>query len=111
MTSRASHTPRLSVTSWANGMPAGYRDGMRAREPQSALEAVAWLRVLLSAWPWRSTCYLLTTPLVVMASLPAMVLLTPWIVTVGQARAGHVTPARALLLVLAGGVLLAALGP
>jgi Putative sensor len=103
--------PGLWLTSWADVMPAGYRDGMRAREPQTALGSVAWRRFLLSAWPWRSAGYLLTTPLVVMAGLPAVVLLTPWIAAAVQARAGHVTPARALLLVLAGGVLLAAAGP
>jgi signal transduction histidine kinase len=40
-----------------------------------------------------------------------MVLLTPWLAAAGQVRAGHATLARTLLLVLVGGVLLAAAGP
>jgi signal transduction histidine kinase len=55
--------------------------------------------------------YLLSTPLVITAGLPAMVLLTPWMAAAGEVRAGHATLARTLLLVLAGGVLLAAAGP
>jgi hypothetical protein len=67
---------------------AGYRGGMRAEEPQTALGSVVWRRFLLSAWPWRSAGYLLSTSLVIMTGLPAMLLLTPWIAAAGQVRAG-----------------------
>ncbi len=89
----------------------GYRGDMRAEEPQTALGSVVWRRFLVSAWPWRSTAYLLSTALVIMAGLPALLLLTPWIAAAGQVRAGDASLIKLVALVLAGGVMLAGAGP
>jgi signal transduction histidine kinase len=84
---------------------------MHAQEPQTALGSVRRRRFLLSGWPWRSAGYLLSTSLVIMTGLPAVLLLTPWIAAAGRVRAGDASPVTTVLLVLAGGVLLAGAGP
>jgi signal transduction histidine kinase len=90
---------------------AGYRGDMHAQEPQTALASVVWRRFLLSAWPWRSAGYLLSTSLVILTGLPALLLFTPWIAAAGQVRAGDASPVRTVFLVLAGAILLAGAGP
>jgi signal transduction histidine kinase len=76
--------------------------------PQTALEAVAWRRLPVSGWPWRSLGYLLVT---VPAALAAAVLLAvpavPWLVLAGGGFRG-VTIA---LLILLGLVLVVAACP
>src|SRR6185437_6466517 len=76
--------------------------------PQTALEAVAWRRLPVSGWPWRSLGYLLAT---LHAALVAAALLAvpavPWMVLAGGP---FQIPAIALL-ILAGCVLVVALGP
>ena len=50
-------------------------------------------RFLLSAWPWRSAGYLLSTPLLVLAAgLPVVLLCAPWLAAVAQVRAGDASP-------------------
>ena len=76
--------------------------------PQTALEALAWPRLPVSGWPWRSLGYLLAT---LHAALLAAALLAvpavPWLVLAG----GRFQEGTAELLVLLGLVLVAALGP
>jgi signal transduction histidine kinase len=76
--------------------------------PQTALEALAWRRLPVSGWPWRSFGYLLAT---LHAALVAAALLAvptvPWMVLAGGPFHG-VTIA---LLILLGLVLIAAAGP
>ena len=77
--------------------------------PQTALEAVAWRRLPASGWPWRSAWYLLAT---LHAGLVAAALLAvpaiPWFVLAANDFHDGTTIA---LLILLGGVLVAALGP
>jgi Bacterial regulatory proteins, luxR family len=52
---------------------------------------------LLSAWPWRSAGYLLSTSLVIMTGLPAVLLLMPWLALIAE---GHSNSAIARQLVI-----------
>jgi signal transduction histidine kinase len=76
--------------------------------PQTALEALAWPRLPVSGWPWRSLGYLLAT---LHAALLAAALLAvpavPWLVLAG----GRFQAGTVALLVLLGLVLVAGLGP
>ena len=76
--------------------------------PQTALEALAWRRLPLSGWPWRSLGYLLAT---LHAALVAAALLAvpavPWMVAAG----GRFQYGTAALLILLGFVLVVAAGP
>jgi signal transduction histidine kinase len=76
--------------------------------PQTALEAVAWRRLPVSGWPWRSLGYLLAT---LHAALVAAALLAlpavPWMVLAG----GPFPVIATALLILLGCVLVVALGP
>jgi signal transduction histidine kinase len=82
---------------------------MRTGNPQTALEAVTWRRLLISSWPWRSVGYLLTTLLV---ALPAFaVVAIPWLVLVARLTAGDYQLGMIVGLVLLGAALIAALGP
>jgi signal transduction histidine kinase len=82
---------------------------MRTSDPQTALEAVIWRRLLVSSWPWRSAGYLLTTlPL----ALPAFAgLAIPWLVLVARLAAGDYQVGMIVVLILLGAALIAALGP
>jgi signal transduction histidine kinase len=82
---------------------------MRTGNPQTALEAVTWRRLLVSSWPWRSAGYLLTTlPL----ALPAFAgLAIPWLVLVARVAAGDYQVGVIVVLILLGVALIAALGP
>jgi signal transduction histidine kinase len=67
--------------------------------PQTALGAVAWRRLPVSEWPWRSAWYLLA-----LLAVPAI----PWFLIAGNKLHNGTTIA---LLTLLGGVLVTALGP
>jgi signal transduction histidine kinase len=85
---------------------------MRTGNPRTALEALAWRRLLLSSWPWRAASYVLTTPLLALAAaLPLAVLSLPWLVLLARLGAGTYQLGMLVLLVLLGAVLIAALGP
>ncbi len=88
---------------------AGYRMSMRTGNPQTALEAVTWRRLLVSSWPWRSAGYLLTTLPVALAA--AAVLAIPWLVLVARVAAGGYQVGVIVVLILLGVALLAAVGP
>ena len=77
-------------------------------KPRTALEALAWPRLLASRWPWRSAGYLLATlPAALVAAVLLAVPAAPWLVlAAGRHQAGAV-----VLLVLAGAVLVPAAGP
>jgi signal transduction histidine kinase len=76
--------------------------------PQTALEALAWPRLPVSEWPWRSLGYLLAAlHAALMAALLLAVPAVPWMVAAG----GHFQNAAIALLTLLGFVLVAALGP
>jgi signal transduction histidine kinase len=81
---------------------------MRTSAPQTALEAVAWRRLLISSWPWRSAGYaLVSLPVAVVAAAGLAIPAVPWLMlAAGGYQAGVI-----VLLVLLGGVLVAALGP
>jgi signal transduction histidine kinase len=82
---------------------------MRTGNPQTALEAFTWRRLLVSSWPWRSAGYLLTTLLV---ALPAFaVVAIPWLVLVARLTAGDYQLGMVVGLVVLGAALIAALGP
>ena len=76
--------------------------------PQTALEAVAWRRLPVSGWPWRSLGYVLAT---LHAALVAAALLAvpavPWMVLAG----GPFPVVTTALLILLGCVLVVALSP
>jgi signal transduction histidine kinase len=82
---------------------------MRTGNPQTALEAFTWRRLLVSSWPWRSAGYLVTTLLV---ALPAFaVVAIPWLVLVARLTAGDYQLGMVVGLVVLGAALIAALGP
>ena len=76
--------------------------------PQTALEAFAWRRLLVSGWPWRSAGYLLATvPAAIVAAALLAVPAVPWLVL----AAGSYPAGAVVLLVLLGAALVAAAGP
>jgi signal transduction histidine kinase len=81
---------------------------MRTLAPQTALEAVTWRRLPISSWPWRSAGYVLVSlPVAVVAAAGLAIPAVPWLMlAAGGYQAGVI-----VLLVLLGGVLVAALGP
>src|SRR6266536_2416763 len=81
---------------------------MRTGTPQTALEAVTWRRLLISSWPWRSAGYVLVSlPAAAVAAAGLAIPAVPWLMlAAGGYQAGVI-----VLLVLLGGVLVAALGP
>jgi hypothetical protein len=82
---------------------------MRTSNPQTAMEAVTWRRLLVSSWPWRSAGYLLTT---LPVALPAFAgLAIPWLVLVARLTAGGYQVGMIVALILLGVALIAALGP
>jgi len=83
--------------------------GMHTGGPRTALEAVAWRRLLVSIWPWRSAGYLLATLPVALAAL--VVLAIPWLVLSARLMAGDDQAAVIVLLALLGVALIATLGP
>ena len=81
---------------------------MRTGTPQTPLEAVTWRRLLISSWPWRSAGYLLVTlPVAAVAAAGLAVPALPWLML----AAGRYQPGVMVVVVLAGGALIAALGP
>jgi signal transduction histidine kinase len=79
-----------------------------ADSPQTALQAAASRRLLVSAWPWRSAGYLLATPPIAVAAAAGLAVpAVPWLVLAG----GGYPIAAIVLLVLLGAALIAALGP
>jgi signal transduction histidine kinase len=76
--------------------------------PQTALEALAWRRLPVSGWPWRSLGYLLyTLPAALIAAALLAVPAGPWMVLAG----GPFRDGTVALLILLGLILVAALGP
>jgi signal transduction histidine kinase len=86
---------------------------MPAATPQTAIEAVTRRRFLVSAWPWRSAAYLLSTaPLMLAVGVPLGLLATPWAVLLRRVTAWEAPSLVGLALLLLGGaLLLGALGP
>ena len=81
---------------------------MRTSAPQTALQAVAWRRLLISSWPWRSAGYVLVSlPAAVVAAAGLAIPAVPWLML----AAGGYQPGVIVLLVLLGGAGVAALGP
>jgi len=79
-----------------------------ADSPQTALQAAASRRLLVSAWPWRSAGYLLETPPVSVAAAACLAVpAVPWLLLAG----GGYPIGAIVLLVLLGAALIAALGP
>ncbi|WP_432830754.1 sensor histidine kinase [Dactylosporangium sp. CA-092794] len=82
---------------------------MRTGKPQTALEALAWRRLLVSSWPWRSAGYLLTT---LPMAVPAFtVLAIPWLVLLARLTAGGLQAGVIVFLILLGAALISTLGP
>jgi signal transduction histidine kinase len=82
---------------------------MRTGNPQTALEAVTWRRLLVSSWPWRSASYLLTTVPVALAAAAGLAI--PWLVLVARLAAGDYQVGVIVVLILLGVALIAAVGP
>ena len=81
---------------------------MRTSAPRTALQAVAWRRLLISSWPWRSASYLLATlPVAIIAAALLTIPAVPWLVLTG----GGYQVGVIVLLVLLGAALIAAAGP
>jgi signal transduction histidine kinase len=81
---------------------------MRPSDPQTALKALTWRRLLISSWPWRSAGYvLISLPVAAVATAGLAIPAVPWLML----AAGGYQPGVIVLLVLLGGVLIAALGP
>jgi hypothetical protein len=77
-------------------------------KPQTALEAVAWRRLPVSGWPWRSLGYVLATlPAALFAAVLLAVPAVPWLVLAG----GRIRGSTIALLVILGFVLVVAAGP
>ncbi|NUT47921.1 MAG: sensor histidine kinase [Saccharothrix sp.] len=83
------------------------------RTPATALEALTTPRFLLGGWPWRAIGYVLGTPAVAGAALAVLAVPgLPWLFALaGLRRADPLPWGTVLLLVLVGGVLLAAVLP
>jgi signal transduction histidine kinase len=81
---------------------------VRTQSPRTALEALAWRRLLVSSWPWRSAGYQLATlPVALVAAAMLAVPAVPWLVlTAGGYPVGVI-----VLLLLLGAALIAAAGP
>jgi len=85
---------------------------MRPGRPQTALQAVAWPRLLISGWPWRSAGYLLSTlPLALAAQAGLAIPAAPWLVLASQLASGNYQAGTIVVLALLGGALIPALGP
>jgi signal transduction histidine kinase len=82
---------------------------VRMGNPQTALEAVTWRRLLVSSWPWRSAGYLLATLPLALAAFAGLAI--PWLVLAARLAAGDYQAGMIVVLVLLGAVLIAALGP
>jgi signal transduction histidine kinase len=82
---------------------------MPVSAPRTALAAVAWRRLLVSSWPWRSAWYLQTTVLVAVAA--AAMLAVPWLVLAARLAAGDFQAVVTVVLVLLGTVLVVGVGP
>ncbi|GIF18973.1 hypothetical protein Ate02nite_17030 [Paractinoplanes tereljensis] len=81
--------------------------------PNTAIEAVARRRFLVSGWPWRAAGYLLTTgPVAIAASVPILLLGLPWAVLIRRvATWDDPSLVQLALLLLGGAVLFAVFGP
>ena len=76
--------------------------------PQTALEALAWRRLPVSGWPWRSAGYLLAMLHAALMAAPLLAVpAVPWLVLAG----GRIHGAAIGLLILLGCVLVATLAP
>jgi signal transduction histidine kinase len=82
---------------------------MRTGNPQTALEAITWRRLLISSWPWRSAGYLLTTLPVALAAFVTLAI--PWLVLVARTTTGDHQVGMIVVLILLGAALIAMLGP
>ena len=85
---------------------------MRTANPQTALQAVTWRRLLISSWPWRSAGYLVTTlPVALAAAAGLAVPAVPWLVLAAQLTSGSYQAGVIVILALLGAALIAVLGP
>lgn len=76
-------------------------------------ESAAQRRFLLTWWPWRALSYVLSTPVVsVLAGVPLAILCLPWAwLVISFLGPAPIAPGQAVLLGLAGLVLVVAAGP
>jgi signal transduction histidine kinase len=85
---------------------------MRTGRPQTALQAVASPRLLISGWPWRSAGYLLGTLPLALAALAGLAIpAAPWLVLASKLASGGDQAGTIVVLALLGGALIPALGP
>ncbi|WP_307873174.1 sensor histidine kinase [Paractinoplanes ovalisporus] len=78
----------------------------------SALTALRSRRFLATWWPWRSLAFLVTSiPLIVVTAAALGLFAAPWIVLIRRLGTGRTDALEALLLFVAGAVLLGGLGP
>jgi signal transduction histidine kinase len=85
---------------------------MPPARPQTALQAIACRRLLISGWPWRGAGYLLSTlPLALAALAGLAVPALPWLVLAAELRSGSYQAGVIVVLALLGAALIPALGP
>ncbi|WP_307834397.1 sensor histidine kinase [Paractinoplanes lichenicola] len=78
----------------------------------SALTAMRSRRFLTTSWPWRSLAFLVTSvPLIVVTAVPLGLFAAPWIILIRRLTTGRTDALEALLLLIAGAILLVGLGP
>ncbi|HEV7707083.1 MAG TPA: sensor domain-containing protein, partial [Asanoa sp.] len=82
---------------------------MSVSSPQTALEAVASRRLLVSRWPWRSAGFLFST--LPLAAVAFAVLAIPWLVLADRVGGGDRELGAIVSLILLGAALVGALGP
>ncbi|HEX3921367.1 MAG TPA: sensor domain-containing protein [Streptosporangiaceae bacterium] len=85
---------------------------MHPARPQTALQAIACRRLLISGWPWRCAGYLLTTLPLALAALAGLTIpAVPWLVLAAELRSGRAQAGVIVVLALLGVALIPALGP
>ncbi|MFC3999468.1 sensor domain-containing protein [Nocardiopsis sediminis] len=84
--------------------------------PRTPLQALPRARFLLTAWPWRSALYALSTaPVLSLLAFPLLVIALPWVILavmlIDAGRDGMPDVATSVGLLVSGGVLVGGLGP
>jgi signal transduction histidine kinase len=82
---------------------------MSVSSPQTALEAAASRRLLVSRWPWRSAGFLFST--LPLAAVAFAVLAIPWLVLADRVGGGDRQLGAIVSLILLGTALVGAVGP
>ncbi len=100
------------LVGWGHKGGADYGGPVATDHSRNPLTALTSPRFLVSAWPWRSAAYLLTTvPVAAPVIVGLFVLGLPWLVATSRARDGVVPNAPIVVLMVVSLVFVAVLGP